>query len=121
MSGKVERLAGNRFRYTLDFIENSAWPDNGHPALGGTLAFSHSSFSGLLGERLVGEDANPNLPSAFHVTRDSDTSRLDLPGGKVAASERFEPEITEADLTAPEGCSGHPVLLHFSEFDSFWS
>ena len=113
MGGETECFTGNGFRYALYFVKNLAGPDNGHPAFGGTFAFSHSSFGGLLRKRLVGEDSDPDLAPAFHMARDGDTGGFDLPGGKVTGPKRLKPEITEADLASPEAV---PLMRPFCTF-----
>ena len=87
----------------------------------GTLAFSHSSFGGLLREGFVREDSNPDFASTLYVPRNGDPGGLDLPGRDIAGLKGLEPEIAETDLASAVCSAPHAALLHFSEFDSFWS
>ena len=58
--------------------EDASRFDHRNPTFRRPFAFPHTGFSRLLGDRLIGEDANPELAAALHVTRDRDTSGLDL-------------------------------------------
>src|SRR5579871_372239 len=49
--------------------------------IGRALALTHTGFSGLLGDRLVGENPNPQLAAALDETRDRDARRFNLAVG----------------------------------------
>src|SRR6185436_11949642 len=70
----------------------------GHPALGRALAGAHAGLGGLLGERLVREDVDPDLAATLDLARHGDTSGLDLAVGQPALLEGLQAVLAELDL-----------------------
>src|SRR5215510_5466123 len=64
----AERLARHVLRHTLHLVEDAARLDDGDPLLGVALALSHARLRRLLRDRLVGEDADPNLAAALETS-----------------------------------------------------
>src|SRR5215510_14973788 len=63
----AERLARHVLRHTLHLVEDAARLDDGDPLLGVALALSHARLRRLLRDRLVGEDADPNLAAPLEA------------------------------------------------------
>src|SRR3970040_2811541 len=64
--GEPEGLPRGRLVHPLDFVKHEARAHHANPLLGRPLALSHSGFGGFLGDGLVGENPDPDLPPAFH-------------------------------------------------------
>src|SRR5580658_7538150 len=73
-SGKTECLACGGLVDTLDFIKHAARLDRSDPVLDATLTCTHSNFDGLLGNGLVGVDADPQLATTLHEAGDATTA-----------------------------------------------
>src|ERR1051325_9378626 len=97
-------LLGQRSLDSFHFKQNAPRLHHRHPHLGRALAFSHAGLKRLLGERLVGENANPYPAATLEIARKRDARRLDPTSAPPAAMRR---------ATAP-------ALLQFSIFDFFW-
>ena len=67
---------------------------------GRAFAFTHTGFSGLLGDRLVREQADPNFAAALDETRHGDTGGFNLPVGDPAAAHGFQTEIAESERSS---------------------
>ena len=76
-----------RCRLGTPSISNRILPGRitAHPLLRRALAFTHTGFSRLLGDRLVRKQADPNLAAALDETRHGDAGRFNLPVGDPAA------------------------------------
>ena len=85
--------------------------DDGDPGLRRTLALPHSGLGGLLRDRLVGEDADPELAAALDVALDRDAAGLDLPRGEPARLERLQAELAEGERPAAQGGAPPAPLL----------
>src|ERR1035437_8041424 len=72
-------------------------PSHGHPMVGCALAGTHSSFGGLLGRRLVREDADPDLAAALYRSGHGAPGSLDLAAGDPCRLEGGEAEVAESD------------------------
>src|SRR6202008_1400857 len=79
-------------------------------------AVAHTHFSGLLGDRLVGEDTEPDAAATFDVTGDRATRGFDLARRQAAAIGRLQAEVTERHRVAPGGDAGVAALLLFAVF-----
>src|SRR3970282_2585628 len=69
--------------------------DDRHPALGGTLARAHPRLCGLLRDRLVREQVDPDLAAPADLPRGRDASGLDLPVRDPPCLEGLEPVVAE--------------------------
>ena len=95
-----ERLTRDVLGDARDLVENLAGLDDRDPLLGAPLALTHPSLGGLLGQRLVGEDANPQLARTFDVATDGHSSGLDLPRRDPTALDRLQAEVAERHVAA---------------------
>src|SRR6185437_16969482 len=77
--------------------EDAAGMHDGDPQLGISLARAHAGLGWLLRDRLVGEDADPDLAATLHVAGHRDTGRLDLARREPARLDRLDPEVAERD------------------------
>src|SRR5204862_1643532 len=73
------RLATNLRRYSLELEHHSARLHHRHPSFRRAFPLAHAGLGGLLGDRLVGEDSDPDLATTLDVPRQSDTRRFGLP------------------------------------------
>src|SRR5258708_2325084 len=74
---------------------DTAGLDVGDPPVGGAVAGTHAGLGGLLGERAVRVDVDPDLAATLDVTGHRDTSGLDLTVGDVGGLESLDAEVTE--------------------------
>src|SRR5664279_5821046 len=116
--GEQESLARQGFGNAVDFVEHLAGLDLGDVVLGVALAVAHADFGGLLRDRLVREDADPDPSAALHVTRDGATRRLDLARSDAAALGGLQAEIAERHVGAARGDAGVAALLFLAEFSA---
>ena len=66
----------------FELDENTSGSHRRHESFGVTFTFTHSHFGGLLGDRLVGEYADPHLALTLHVAAcNGDTCGLNLSAG----------------------------------------
>src|SRR5688572_20022449 len=78
LPGEAQGLARERLRHAREFEHDAPRLDHGDPALRRALALAHAGLGRLLGERLVGEDVDPDLPAAADLAGHRDTGSLDL-------------------------------------------
>ena len=119
--GARERLVD-----AAELEEHPAGLDDGDPVLGVALARAHAGLGGLLGDGLVGEHADPDLPAASDVAGHRDSGRLDLARGQPRGLERLDAEVAEVErrpalrlaakaaalLLAVPRLAGHQHLVH---------
>src|SRR5207253_4942937 len=84
---------GHAFHLKQDF----AGTDYRDPMIRRALAFSHTSFSRLLGDWLIGEQADPNLSAALHKAGDSDAARFDLTVADPARLQHLQSECPRSE------------------------
>src|SRR5579862_4045576 len=92
---EAERLLRQRLGHTRELEHHAARLHDRHPTLGRALALAHAGLGGLLRERLVREDVDPDLAAALDLARHRDAGRLDLPVRDPAVLERLDPELAE--------------------------
>ena len=80
MHSKTHSFACNIFSNAAHFEHYSARLNNGYPIFGRTFTGTHSSFSRLFSDRLVGEYLDPNLTATTDVTSHRYTGCFDLVG-----------------------------------------
>src|SRR5690606_11333546 len=95
-------------------------PHNSHPILNVTLTFTHAGFRRLVGNRFVGEDANPHFATAPQGADDGATSGFDLAGGDPTGLQRLQAPITESDGRATLGFALHPAAHLLAPLNTFW-
>src|SRR5690606_27070561 len=78
-----ECLARNGLVDTAELEEHATRLDVGNPPLWRALTRTHAGFGGLLGERTVWVDVDPDLSATLDVAGHGDTSSLDLAVGDI--------------------------------------
>src|SRR5579871_5352274 len=109
--GERERLARERLGDAVHLEDDLAGLDLADEVLGITLAVAHADLGGLLRDRLVREDANPDPPAALDMARQSAARGLELPGGQAPARGRLQAVLAECHLVAARGDAGVAALL----------
>src|SRR5690349_13519440 len=120
MRRKAQCFFGQRAGNAADLKHDTTRLDDRYPVLGRTLTGSHSGFGRLLGDRLIGEDPDPDLTVALHRTRKRHTHRFDLTTGDPTAFERLQPKTAKCNLRAARSLATHTALLHLTIFYSLW-
>ena len=115
--GQLHRPARLGLGHAFHLEQDAAGADDDHPALGRALALAHSGFERLLGDRLVGEHAHPDLAATLDEPRHRDAGRLDLPVREPAGLHRLQPEVPERDVGAAPGLACHAPALLLPELD----
>src|SRR5580700_8899292 len=114
------RFARVLMRHAFHFKKDLPWFYNGDPVIGCALALTHTGFSGLLGDRLVGEYANPDFSAALHKTRHGHATGFDLTVGHPSRLEHFEPVIAERQRRSAPCLAGHAPALLFPILHFLW-
>src|SRR5579884_371982 len=107
-------------RHTFHFKQDLAGTNYRDPMVGRAFAFSHTGFGRLLRDRLVGEEADPDFPTALDETRHSNTAGFDLPVGDPARLEHLQPIITVSQLRASPRLARHAPALLLPVLHFFW-
>src|ERR1700712_1663108 len=108
-----ECIPGDLLVGVAQLEQDASGLDVGNPPFGRTLAGTHTGLGGLLGQRAVGEDVDPDLAATLDVPVDGDTSGLDLSVGDVRRLDGLNAGVAESDLGATAGNNGpvRTVLL----------
>src|SRR5690606_5331340 len=114
----AERLARGRLVDALDLVDHAAGLDLRDPVFHRALARAHSDFDRLLGDRLVGEHADPHLAAALDVAADRTAGRLDLARGDLAGLRGLQAVLAKADEVAVPGQAVVTTLVHLAVFGS---
>src|SRR5262249_54223608 len=112
-------LRRQRMIDALDLVHDAARLDHGNPLLGVALALAHTRLERLLGHRLVGEDADPQLAAALQVAGDGDTGGLDLPRRDPRRLGRLQGVVAEGDVVAALGVALAAAPMVLAVFDLF--
>src|SRR5262249_36514757 len=91
---------------------------HGHPLLRVALALAHPGLGRLLGDRLVREDANPDLTTTLEAPGECHARRLDLTIRDPAGLERLEAEVAEGQTRAAHGDPLHSAPLGLPLLDA---
>src|SRR5262249_52564506 len=105
---------------TFHLEEDLARTNHSNPVIGRSLALAHTSFSRLLGDRLVGEETQPDLSATFHEASHSDAAGFDLTVSNVAALHGFQSEVSEGEFATSPGLSGHAPTLLLAVLNFLW-
>src|SRR5688500_15478281 len=111
-------LLGDVARHALELEHHATRTDDGHPPFRRALALPHTRFRRLLGDRLVREDPDPDLPATLDVARQRDPRRLDLAVRDPPGLQRLQPVVAERDLGTTRGQAARATLEHLSKFYS---
>ena len=109
----ASRIALMATSWSTPSISNSTLPGRttATHCSGSALAFTHTGFGRLLGDRLVREQPDPHFAAALDRAGHGHAGRFDLPVGDPAAGERLQPEVAESDSGAAPGLAGHAAAL----------
>src|SRR5690606_10503336 len=116
--GKLHRPLRQRLGYTLELEHDAARLHHGHPPLRIALPLPHPNLEWLLRDRLVGEDADPDLPATLDVTGHRDTRGLDRAARDPAPGHRLQSVIAERNGVAAVRLAAHPPLHLLPILDS---
>src|SRR5437868_5826449 len=109
--GERESLARERLGDAIHLEDDLAGLDFADEVLGIALAIAHADLGGLLRDRLVGKDANPDPAAALDVARQGAARGFELAGGQAAARRGLQPVLAERHLVAARGDAGVAALL----------
>src|SRR5690606_10149306 len=90
-----EGRTGDLFVGVGELEHHASGLDVGHPPLDRALTGAHAGLGGLLGQRAVREDVDPDLAAPLDVAGHRDTRGLDLPVGHVRALDGLDAVLTE--------------------------
>src|SRR4051794_30507269 len=97
VAGQAKRLLGERLGHARELEHHATRLDDRDPCLGRSLALAHARLGRLLRHRLVGEEVDPDLPTALDLAGHRDTRRLDLAVGQPGHTRRLEAVVAELD------------------------
>src|SRR6267142_994882 len=89
-----------------------------HPLLRSAFALAHARFRGLLGERLVRKNPDPQFPAALDESRNRHARSFNLPVGDPCAFHGLQAIIAKREISAAPGLAVAPAahllsVLHF--------
>src|SRR5271157_1072572 len=109
-----QRLARRRFIDSRHFKHDASGLHHRHPAFRSAFALAHAGFRGLLGERLVRENANPQLAAALDEPRDGHARGFNLAVGDPGILHRLQAILPEGQLAAAPGLAFAAAALLLS-------
>src|SRR5438093_407554 len=115
---ELHRLLSDLRRDTAHLEQHATRLDHRHPALGVALAGAHAGLGRLLGDRLVGEDADPDLAAALDVAGHGAAGSLDLPVRHPRGLHRLQAEVAERDGGALRGDALAAAAVHLAVLDA---
>src|SRR5690606_348276 len=115
--GELHGALGHILRHALELEHDPARLHHGDPGLRVSLPLPHPRLRGLGGDRLVGENPDPDLAATLDVAGHGDTSRLDLPVRDPRGLQGLQPVLTERHLAAPVRGSAHAALVRLPVLD----
>src|SRR5207253_11369738 len=84
-------------------VEAAAHLHHRDPFLDVALAVAHAGLGRLLGDGLVGEDADPDLAAALDEAGHRDAAGLDLARGEAPRLEHLEAVVAESEIAPAVG------------------
>src|SRR5262249_41606031 len=114
VAGETERLARRRLVDAEELVHHAPRLHVGRPLLDAALAATHADFERLLGDRTIGEDADPELARALQVAGDRHARRLDLARGEPSRLRALHREVAELDVAPAVGEPAVVALLHLA-------
>src|SRR5699024_5242073 len=109
--GQAQGLAGSRLIHVRQLEQHAAGLDDSHPVLGRAFTGAHAGLGGLFGDRLVGEDLDPDLAATLDITGHGDTGGLDLGRGDPGRLQGNKAVLALAHHGAAGGLAGHAAAL----------
>src|SRR5581483_643608 len=119
MRGQTHCFLGVGHAHAFHFEQDLARANYCDPVIRRSLAFSHTGFSRLLRDRLVGEEADPNFAAALHEPGNGHATRLDLAIADPARLQHFQAVLAESKLRATPGLAGHASALLLAVLNFF--
>src|SRR6266850_206790 len=106
------------FVYTRHLKHDASRLHHRYPLLGSAFAFTHARFRGLLGERLVRENPDPQFSAALDEARNRHARCLNLPVRDPCAFHGLQSIVAKREITAAPRFSVAPAahllsVLHF--------
>src|SRR6266436_1676395 len=107
-----------RFIHARHLIHDASRLHHRHPLLGSAFALAHARFRGLLGERLVRENPDPQFSAALDESRNGYARRLNLPVGDPCAFHGLQSIVAKREISAAPGLAVAPAAhllsgIHF--------
>src|SRR6059036_2190415 len=118
MAGEAHRVLRQVLRDAGELKHHLAGLDDRYPALGVALAGAHAGLGRLLGDRLVREDADPDLPAALDMAGHGAAGSLDLPVRHPRGLHRLQAEVAERDGGALRGDALAAAAVHLAVLDA---
>ena len=81
LRSKAECFFCDIVAHAFDFDDDASGSNGSDISFGVTFTFTHTHCGGFFGDGLIGEDADPDLTLALHITCDCDTGGFDLATG----------------------------------------
>src|SRR5690606_9310605 len=91
--------------------------DRSDPPLRGSLTGTHPGLGGLLGQRTVREDVDPDLATTADVAGHRDTRRLDLMVGNIVGLESQDAVLAEVAAATALGTSPEAGVVLLAVLD----
>src|SRR6185312_10070267 len=117
---QAQCLACYLFTDTGEFEENSSRLDVCDPPFRRTLTGTHAGFGGLLGQRAVRINVDPDLAATLDVAGHRNTGRFNLAVGDVCRRQSLDTPLAEADLGAAGSSAGTTRVVLLTELNSTW-
>src|SRR5713101_5826717 len=113
-----QSFARRRFIHTRHFKHDASWLHHRDPLFRSAFALAHAGFRGLLGERLIRKNANPQFSAALDEAGDGHARSFNLPVGDPRGFHGFQAVFAEGQIAAAPGFAGAPAahllsVLHF--------
>src|SRR5262245_50085153 len=118
LAGGTERLPGHLFRHAFHLVEDAARLHDGDPLFRVALALAHPSLGGLLRDRLVRKNPDPDLAASLEAPGEGHARGLDLAVRDPARLERLEAVFTEGQGRSTLGLAPHATALGLPVFDA---
>ena len=106
---------------TMRAAETRMGSGKGNPEFWVAFTGTHPGFGSTHGDRLVGEDPDPDFSATLDVAGHGTTAGLDLARGDPATFLCLQRELSEGNGVAPGGDAAHAASLLLTEFDAFWT
>src|SRR5690606_30537999 len=117
---EAQRFTCDFFGHAVDFEHDATWLDAGRPVIDGTLAFTHTDFGWLRGNRKIREHTNPDASLTLHLTSDRTTGRFDLTSSDSIRLKGFKAEAAEVQVCSALGRAMDTSLELLAELCALW-
>src|SRR5437764_4705957 len=118
--GERKRFFRRLHRYAVDLENHSAGLHPRHPQFRRTFAGAHAHFGGLLRDRHVRENPDPDPAGTLHVTGQRASGRLDLTCGDALGRHRFQAELAERQRRTRSRGAVDSALVRLPELRFLW-